>query len=175
VAIDVGTGDGRYPLHLARTRPQSYALALDAASDGLRETARALTRRPLPNIVLLVGPVEDAGLKSLADEVTVHFPWGTLLSAVLGDAPLVLAAVASLAKVGACVRILVSATERDGRSPLTPRDLSGLSVRYGDAGLALRSIRRATRGDISEARSSWGKRLDAGGTRPAFVIEAVRR
>jgi len=119
--------------------------------------------------------VEDAGLESLADEVTVHFPWGSLLSAVLGGAPLVLAAVASLAKVGACVRILVSATERDGLAPLTLGDLSGLSTCYADAGLALRSIRRATRGDVSEARSSWGKRLDAGRTRPAFVIEAVRR
>lgn len=119
--------------------------------------------------------MEDAGLEWLADEVTVHFPWGTLLSAVLGDAPVVLAAVASLAKPGACVRILVSSTERDGRSPLTLNTVSVVCSSYGEAGLDVRSIRPATPSDIAESRSTWGKRLDAGRTRPAFVIDAVRR
>jgi len=171
----VGTGDGRYPLHVARTRPDAFAIGIEPSLDGLRRTARSLVRRPMSNIVLILASVETACLGPLGDEVTVHFPWGSLLDAVVGEDPPVLAAVALLAKLGGRVRVLISTIERDGRVPLSLDQLMGLAPSYRDAGLAIGMVRTATRADIVAARSSWGKRLDAGHTRPAFVIEAVRR
>jgi tRNA G46 methylase TrmB len=35
VLIDVGTGDGRYVLHVARTRPTWFAIGVDACRDNL--------------------------------------------------------------------------------------------------------------------------------------------
>ena len=40
VLIDIGTGDGRYVLHVARTRPTWFALGVDACRENLREASR---------------------------------------------------------------------------------------------------------------------------------------
>ena len=46
VLIDVGTGDGRYVLHVARTRPTWFALGVDACRDNLRKASRKASGRP---------------------------------------------------------------------------------------------------------------------------------
>jgi len=124
---------------------------------------------------LLNAAVENACLGPLGDEVTVHFPWGPLLDAIVGDAPHALAAVASLARPDGSVRVLVSATEHDARPPLSLGELVALVPAYREAGLSLTTVRLATWDDIVASQSSWGKRLGAGRTRAAFVLEAVRR
>jgi hypothetical protein len=143
--------------------------------DVLRDTARALTRRPLTNVALLASSIEAAMLNDIADEATIHFPWGALLEGVLGERADVLSAIARVLKPGASLRILVSAIERDGRAPLSAARLDTLRARYAHAGLDLVEIRGAMRADIEAARSSWGKRLDAGRSRPGFLIRCVRR
>jgi hypothetical protein len=173
--VDIGAGDGRYALHVARTCPDTFAIALEPSLDALRDTARALTRRALPNIALVVAAAESATLDRVVDEATVHFPWGALLDAVLGQRPDVLAAVARPLKVGASLRVLVSTIERDGREPLSVGRLAALRTRYAAAGLEMRDVRPATTADIDSAHSSWGKRLGAGRSRPAFVVNCVRR
>ena len=40
VLIDVGTGDGRYVLHVARTRPTWFAVGVDACRDNRRVASR---------------------------------------------------------------------------------------------------------------------------------------
>ena len=152
-----------------------FAVALEPSLDGLRDTARALTRRPLPNIALVVTSVEAAAFDGIADEATIHFPWGALLDSVLGSRADVLAAVARTLRPGARLRILLSTIERDGREPLNVTNLDGLRAAYAAAGLALQDVRVAIRSDIEDAHSSWGKRLDAGSSRPAFVLRCVRR
>ena len=77
--VDAGTGDGRYPLHVARTRTDTFAIGLDASADMLAHAARHAARDRLPNLLLLREPVESLALEQIADEVTVHFPWGSLL------------------------------------------------------------------------------------------------
>ena len=119
--------------------------------------------------------VEAAGLGAIADEVTVHFPWGPLLDAVLGRDSGVLASVAALARPGGALRVLVSATERDGRAPLTLADLTALRPAYAEAGLALIAARPATADHVAAAHSTWGKRLGVGRARPAFILHAARR
>ena len=171
----MGTGDGRYPLFVARTRSYTFAIGIDPSLDALRRTSRALVRRPLANVALIISAVEAARLGPLGDLVTVHFPWGSLLAAVLGDAPSGLASLASLVKPGANVRVLVSATERDGHAPLGPEARAVLAQAYAAAGLRLCTMRPASRAEVEAARSSWGKRLDAGGTRPAYLLTAHRR
>ena len=40
VLIDIGTGDGRYVLHVAQTSPTWFAVGVDACRDNLREASR---------------------------------------------------------------------------------------------------------------------------------------
>ena len=81
----MGAGDGGYALHRARTEPATFAIAIDASPDALADGAWRAKRRGLRNVAFLVEGVErlPPDLAAIADEVTVHFPWGSLLRGVL--------------------------------------------------------------------------------------------
>jgi 16S rRNA (adenine(1408)-N(1))-methyltransferase len=50
VAIDLGTGDGRYVLALARQRPETLVVGLDASAAAMAEASRRAARRDaVPN------------------------------------------------------------------------------------------------------------------------------
>jgi hypothetical protein len=117
--------------------------------------------------------VEQCALPAFAHEITVTFPWGTLLDGVLGTNASVLTALATIARSGATLRVLVSLVERDGRGRLP--EVERLAAAYGEARFTSLAIAPATREDVDAAHSSWGKRLGVGRTRPAFVLTAVRR
>jgi 16S rRNA (adenine(1408)-N(1))-methyltransferase len=161
--VDVGAGDGGYVLYRARTEPTTFAIALDASPDALSDGAWRAKRARLENAAFLVEGVErlPRELGDLADEVTIHFPWGSLLRGVITADPAVLCPVARLLRPGAELRVLVSATARDGHADFSPESLSEIAVAYADCGLALKATRQATRSDVAASRSAWAKRLGA--------------
>ena len=103
-----------------------------------------------------------AELGELATEVTVHFPWGSLLRGLLGAEPAVLVPIAYLLRPQAELRILLSATARDGHAELTPALFERNAADYAECGLELRSARVATPSEIAASRSTWAKRLGSG-------------
>ncbi|TME76396.1 MAG: class I SAM-dependent methyltransferase [Chloroflexi bacterium] len=50
--VDAGTGDGRYSLHVARTRADTLVIGVDASADALAYASRRAVRHRLPNLVL---------------------------------------------------------------------------------------------------------------------------
>jgi 16S rRNA (adenine(1408)-N(1))-methyltransferase len=96
--MDVGTGDGRYPLLVARARTDTFVIGIDPATDALAHAARRVARDRTSNLALIVGSVEAIAseLTGMADEVRVHFPWGSLLRGVMGEDEAVLEALAEV-------------------------------------------------------------------------------
>lgn len=172
--VDAGTGDGRYPLHVARTRADTLAIGIDASADGLAYAARRAVREAVPNLVLLREPIETVPLDSFADEMTIHFPWGSLLRGALGEDERVFAAIRRLPRPGGLVTLL-SVTARDDRAASSAADLARVQGAYRAAGFALVEWRAVTRADVDAARSSWGKRLDVGGGRRGLLLRFCRR
>src|SRR5215204_135701 len=76
VLLDVGTGDGKHVLQLARDRPDTLVIGLDAAPDAMRKAAARAAAKPerggLPNAVFVWAAAErlPAELRDL-DEVHV--------------------------------------------------------------------------------------------------------
>jgi 16S rRNA (adenine(1408)-N(1))-methyltransferase len=162
--VDVGAGDGSYAFHRARNDPSTFAIAIDASADALIVGAWRAKRAGLANAAFLVEGVErlpDA-LAGLANEVTVHFPWGSLLRGVISANGAVLAPLAGLGRAGAELRVLLSATARDGFTEVTPELLVALAPDYALHGLELVEARHASATDVVAARSSWAKRLGRG-------------
>jgi len=59
VAIDLGTGDGRFVLAAAAARPETLVIGLDASAAGMAESSRRAARRnALPNAVFAVAAAE---------------------------------------------------------------------------------------------------------------------
>ena len=183
MTVDLGTGDGRFVLAAAAAQPGRLVVGVDASAAGMAEASRRATRRPgrggLGNALFVVAAAEalPAELDGVADLVTVHFPWGSLLRGLLGADPRVLGGLARLMRPGASLRMLVSSTARDRRAgvgPVHEASLRGLDAAYGRHGLAVAAVRPATPADVAAAHSTWGKRLGAGRQRPAWLLQARR-
>jgi 16S rRNA (adenine(1408)-N(1))-methyltransferase len=157
---------------------------VDASAAAMAEASRRAGRRPkrggLANALFVVAAAEalPPELNGLADLVTVHFPWGSLLRGLLAPDPAVLGGLARIMRPGGTLRLLVSATARDagaGVAPLQESDLATLAGDYAGHGLAVVKARPATLADVAASHSTWGKRLGAGRHRPAWLLEARLR
>jgi 16S rRNA (adenine(1408)-N(1))-methyltransferase len=129
--------------------------------------ARPARKGGLPNVLFAVAAAErpPGELCGRADEVTILFPWGSLLRGVLALDPGAAAGIAGLLAPGGRVRALVSVTDRDeanaGLAPLRAADRDGLAKRWAAFGLRLTAFEPATAADIHATGSTWARRLGA--------------
>jgi hypothetical protein len=187
LAIDLGTGDGRFVLARAAAHSDWLHAGLDAHAASMA-TASARAARPaskggLANALFIVGAVEapPAELAGRAAELTVLLPWGSLLAAALGS-PL-LARVRALCREGARLEAtLAFDTARDGAtlSRLGIPPVSGsqqlavwLRPRYAAAGFALRHVRPLARETVRALPSTWGRKLAVNAARRFFAVSAL--
>ena len=172
----MGAGDGGYVLHRARTEPNTFAIAIDANPDALASGAWRAKRARIANAAFIVEGVErfPSELAGLADEVTVHFPWGSLLRGLVQGSSAVIGPLAGLMKSGAQLRVLLSAAGRDGFAEVTPSLIASQRARYAEEGLHLVEAEWASNAVVAESRSAWAKRLAVGRARRA-VIARYRR
>ena len=159
---------------MARTRADTLAIGLDASADALTYAARRAVRDRVPNLVLLREPLESVALESFADEVTVHFPWGSLLRGALAEDRGVFEAICRLPRPGGLLTLAFSVIARDGRAPLSAQEIARVSREYRWSGFTAVEDRAVERSDVAAARSSWGKRLDVGGRRPGHLLRFRR-
>jgi 16S rRNA (adenine(1408)-N(1))-methyltransferase len=159
---------------VARTRRDTLAIGLDACADALAYAARRAIRDRVPNLVLLREPLESLALDAFADELTIHFPWGSLLRGVLAEDRGVFESICRLPRPGGLLTLAFSVIARDGRAPLSAHDIARVSREYRWSGFTPVEDRVMERSDVAAARSSWGKRLDVGGTRPGRLLRFRR-
>ena len=88
VIIDIGTGDGRFVYQSARRNPNKFYIGIDPNTRPLEKISEKIHRKiakgGAPNVLFIQSAVEDlpTELDGVANEVHVHFPWGSLLRAV---------------------------------------------------------------------------------------------
>ncbi len=103
ILIDIGTGDGRYVRAIAQQCPACFAIGIDACRENLRGVSRDAPRNALFIIAnALTLPLE---LRGLATRMTINFPWGSLLVALLGGDPALRDGLIVLAQPGATLEI----------------------------------------------------------------------
>jgi 16S rRNA (adenine(1408)-N(1))-methyltransferase len=168
-------------LAAAAAQPDRLVVGVDANAAAMAVASRRAAATPrrggLPNALFVVAAVEalPAELDGLADLVTVHFPWGSLLRGLLDADPATMTALTRVMRPGATLSLLLSTTDRDrgaGVAPLQEPAVRALAAAYADWGLEATEARPATAADVAAARSTWGKRLGAGGRRPAWLLRA---
>ena len=87
IILDLGTGDGRYARTLAEAHRNWFVIGVDACRENLREHSQA----KLPNLLFVIASAQELPreLDGLVSQVTINFPWGSLLESLLaGDAKL---------------------------------------------------------------------------------------
>lgn len=113
IIVDIGTGDGLFVYQTARRNPNKFYIGIDANPTTLRKISERIHRRPekggAPNVLFIQSTVEElpTELDGVANEVHIHFPWGSLLAAVMTGRQDVLANVRRICTVGALLEIVL--------------------------------------------------------------------
>ena len=154
----------------AAAQPDRLVVGVDANAAGMATASRRAAAKPsrggLPNALFVVAAAEamPAELDRVADLVTVHFPWGSLLRGLLGADPATMTGLTRVQRPGASLQLLVSSTDHDrgaGVPPIRAATLRALAASYAAWGLAVTELRPATVADVAAAHSTWAKRLGA--------------
>lgn len=185
----MGTGDGRFIIDQARQFPQKFCIGVDAAADSMRQNSKKTIIKPerggVSNVLFVCASVEalPLELQGIASEITINYPWGSLLQALVLPDFEVLKAITRLALPGASLTILINISVFEnkeycyklGLPELTlERAKSSLASRYRDAGIEVQTI--AVLDEGIPYRTTWGQKLTQGsGDRKTLLIEAVVR
>jgi 16S rRNA (adenine(1408)-N(1))-methyltransferase len=188
VIVDIGTGDGRFVYQSARQNPNKFYIGIDPNVKPLEKISEKIHRKPAkggaPNVLFVQSAVEDLPpeLDGVADEVHVHFPWGSLLRAVLSGDTDILNSVRRICAPGAMLEVVIgidpvrdqSEIERLGLPTLT-RDylVSNLIARYQSCGFEVIEHGILKAAQWSELDTSWARRLQ--GNEQRLVTYLVAR
>lgn len=191
VIIDIGTGDGLFVYQSARLNPKKFYIGIDANPRPLEKISERIHRRPskggASNVLFIQSAIEElpAELDGIADEVHIHFPWGSLLQAVaVGDRP-VLENLQRICSHGALLEVIFAVDPDRDSSEMKRLNLPPLSMVYLDSVLvpkyATAGFQVIAKGIIAasgwpELKSSWAKRLKGNSKRPLLylIAEAVK-
>jgi 16S rRNA (adenine(1408)-N(1))-methyltransferase len=187
IVLDIGTGDGLFVSESARQNPNKFYIGIDANPRPLEKISEKIHRNPakggLPNVLFIQASLEDlpAELDGVADEVHIHFPWGSLLRAVAAGDEDALRGLRRICAPDAVLEILIgldperdrSEIERLGLQPLTsPYIAEELTPRYEAAGFKIVESGIVAQTDWPKLKSSWAKRLKGNADRSLVYLIA---
>ena len=167
VVLDIGTGNGKHALQLARQRPDQLIIGLDAAKDNLRKVSG---RADAANLLFVWAAAEQLPPELTGiGELHVLMPWGSLLRGMLGDGSAMLAELAIRCRLQA--RFLITLNLHAWRPPVPevgahpePTPLSALSELgplYARHGWRLDQAHYLDETGIAELATSWTRRLNS--------------
>lgn len=183
--IDIGTGDGRFVSTAARANPNKFFIGVDANTKPLEKPSMKATRKPakggLPNAMFVQAAIEDLPeeFDGVADEIHIHFPWGSLLRAVATGEETILHAVRRIAAPGCLLEIVIgidperdrTEIERLGIPTLTPVILhSYLVPKYIAAGFEFIEMLCLGADEWSKLETSWARKLQGGSGRMVTLL-----
>lgn len=175
--MDIGTGDGRFVYRAARENPRKFYVGIDANPKPLEKISMKATRKPakggLPNVLFVQAAVEDLPdeLDGTADEIHIHFPWGSLLKAVASGDEAVLRSLRRICAPGCLLEIVIgidavrdkTEIERLGLSAMTEDYFRSVLIpRYEEAGFGLVDFGEMDAGEWSRLETSWARKLQGG-------------
>lgn len=169
----------------AKANPNKFYIGVDAIAKPLVKSSMRATRKPakggLPNAMFVQASVEflPEEFEGVADEIHIHFPWGSLLgAAAAGDAE-ILASLRRIAAEDCLLEIVIGVDaqrdrgelERLGVPELSTGFLESVSIpRYSHAGFRKIECRELTSGEWKGFKTSWARKLSGSDSRRVFYL-----
>ncbi len=189
VVVDLGTGDGRFVYRLAAENPRKFYIGIDANAAPLAKISMKATRKPakggLANVLFIQAAIEalPEELNESADEIHIHFPWGSLLRAVAVGDENALAALRRIAAPECLLEIIIGIDEERDKTEIERLNLPRLSDRYlretllpkyEQAGFQILESGVLNPSEWSRLETSWARRLRSNDSRKCvyFVLRA---
>jgi 16S rRNA (adenine(1408)-N(1))-methyltransferase len=188
--MDIGTGDGRFVYRAALENPRKFYIGVDANARPLEKISTKATRKPAkggaPNALFVQAAVEDLPFEfdGTADEIHIHFPWGSLLQAVALGNEVVLRSLRRISAPECLLEIVIgidpvrdkTEIERLGLPVLDAAYLKYVLVpKYEAAGFFLVELDSMDASEWPKLETSWARKLQGGdGRRVSCLVFEVR-
>jgi 16S rRNA (adenine(1408)-N(1))-methyltransferase len=187
VVIDIGTGDGLFVYQSAREQPNRFFIGIDASTRPLEKVSEKIYRKPnkggLANALFIQAAVEELPeeLDAVADEVHVHFPWGSLLRAVATGEQEVLENLRRICAPGALLEVILGLDPVRDRTEIERLCLPALSEafvdrvltpQYRSAGFEIFERGALSPDEWPRLHTSWAKRLQGNPNRSLLYFIA---
>jgi hypothetical protein len=161
VAVDLGTGDGRYVRQLARREPDCLAIGIDLCRENMREVSR---RAPDNALYLIADALAlPAELNGVATRISINFAWGSLIQGLLR---IELGLYDSLRRLAASSGTLLDIKLNERAIAVAGWSLDAgerqLRANLYEAGCQLESFAVLDRVALRDCQTSWAKRIAHG-------------
>ncbi|WP_375497859.1 methyltransferase domain-containing protein [uncultured Jatrophihabitans sp.] len=186
LVVDLGTGDGKHVLAVARAHPDTLVVGVDASPDAMRKTAFRAAQKPArggtPNAMFVWASAEQLPPElDGIDELHALMPWGSLLRTLtLTEQSNALLSVGERCRTGATFLITLNLHAwrppvpevGDAPEPTPDSARTDLAVEYEKAGWHLDDVHYADDAELAAYGTSWTKRL--GSTRDELAVLTLR-
>lgn len=181
VVVDLGTGDGRFVYKNAKANPQNFYIGIDPSEKLLQEYSRKANKDRLENTLFIRASIEmlPGGLKGIADELNINFPWGSLLGGIVNTKQKIIKNILFMLSENASINIVfgysptAEPTETDRLNlEKINRDVIEKEIipEFESKGLRLVEIKELEKEELGNIESTWGKKLEFGQDRPVFKL-----
>ena len=187
VVVDIGTGDGRFVYRSAAANPNKFFIGIDANAAPLAKISMKATRKPakggLANVLFVQAAIENLPeeLNGSADEIHIHFPWGSLLKTVALGEENALAALRRIAAPECILEIIIGIDEARDKTEIERLALPRLTDEYlretllptyERAGFQVLESGSLVPSEWSRIETSWARRLQSNDNRQCvyFVL-----
>ncbi len=189
IIVDLGTGDGRFVYQSARQNPHRFYLGIDASASLLEKVSEKIHRKPakggLKNALFIQAAVEalPEELDGIADEVHIHFPWGSLLKGVATGDETILRNIHRICAPDAVLEVIIGVDQERDVTELQRLDIEHLSEnfiattlakRYQDCGFEITEVDSFAAGNWPNICTSWAQRLSINDKRSLVYFTASR-
>ena len=191
VIVDIGTGDGRFVYQRARENPAKFYIGIDANAKPLEKISMKATRQPAKggaaNVLFVQAAIENLPdeLGDTADEIHVHFPWGSLLRAIATGEDEVVRSLHRISAPGCLLEVVIGVDPKRDHAEVERLGLPSISVeylgnvlgpKYERVGFRFRESGLVAAEDWPHLKSSWARRLQGNDQRRVvyFIAEAQK-
>ena len=189
--MDIGTGDGRFVYESARKNPEKFFIGIDPNTKPLEKISMKATRKPakggVANALFIRAAIEALphDLDNTADEIHIHFPWGSLLRGVAtGDAQ-ILRGLHRISAPGCLLEVVIGFDRERDRREIERLGVAGFSLayarttlaaRYEQVGLQMKEVGRLEKDEWTRLNTGWARRLSSNAVRQVvyFIAEAQK-
>ncbi|KYK28836.1 MAG: hypothetical protein AYK19_05230 [Theionarchaea archaeon DG-70-1] len=187
VAVEIGTGNGKFVYELAKSQPETFFIGIDADRSSLIKYSHKIHRKPerggVPNVLYVIASVENLPheLDDTADTVWIVLPWGSLLRGVVSGAKSILKNIVQISSVNGILKMFISYSVKYEPVEMEKLRLPALTLEYIDSkltplyqeeGITITERNFLTNEPMKEIPSKWAKRLAYGRKRKTLFIEA---
>ncbi len=185
--MDIGTGDGRFVYQMAQKNPDKFYIGIDPAQEPLRKISEKIYRNEkhggVKNAMFIKASVENLPdeLLDVADEVHVHFPWGSLLGAMLSGEAKALGQLRKICKEGSLLELITSIDPGRDSTQMEKQKIdvptleyveNSLKKLYQESGFEIREHGWCDSGKWPDICTSWAAKLKISGNRSIFYLIA---